>query len=326
MTRWSAFAPPPAGSAARAARRRPLLPPGARRLGMALWASGPSRSPCSPCSPPRLHLLGQVLRADPDDGDKALALFRSNRFTGLLRPRLCRRGVEQRALSRYIAAMLSEPQAADLAAALVEAARKAGASAADAMIGVSRSSGISVRLGELEDIDHSESFEVACACSTGPLGHRLLRQPRPAGFAELAERAIAMARQAPEDPYAGLADPALLGSGESAPDLACSIPPSAPRRPRARARRPRRPPARLRASATATAARPAPGRAWSRLPPPPASPARSAPATSAARPASSRARPARSSATMPRTARASSPTSTRRKRSGARRANAPSPA
>ena len=33
----------------------------------------------------------------------------------------------------------------------------------------------------------------------------------PAGFDELASRAYAMARQAPEDPYAGLADPAGLG-------------------------------------------------------------------------------------------------------------------
>jgi PmbA protein len=112
--------------------------------------------------------------------------------------------------------MLSEPQAADLAAALVEAAQQAGASAADAMIGVSRSSGISVRLGELEDIDHSESFEVALRLFDGARSATVSSASLdPAGFAELADRAIAMARQAPEDPYAGLADPALLGSGVS---------------------------------------------------------------------------------------------------------------
>jgi PmbA protein len=112
--------------------------------------------------------------------------------------------------------MLTEPKAADLASALVEAASKAGASAADAMIGVSRSSGISVRLGELEDIDHSESFEVALRLFDGTRSATVSSASLdPAGFAELAERAIAMARQAPEDPYAGLADPEHLGSGIS---------------------------------------------------------------------------------------------------------------
>nr|WP_314442767.1 metallopeptidase TldD-related protein [uncultured Sphingomonas sp.] len=113
--------------------------------------------------------------------------------------------------------MLSEPQAADLAAALVEAASKAGATAADAMIGISRSSGISVRLGELEDIDHSESFEVSLRLFDGTRSATVSSASLdPTGFAELATRAIAMARQAPEDPYAGLADAALLGSGEGA--------------------------------------------------------------------------------------------------------------
>ena len=112
--------------------------------------------------------------------------------------------------------MLSEPEAADLAAALVEAARTAGASAADAMIGISRSSGISIRLGELEDIDHSESFEVSLRAFDGDRSATVSSASLDrACFAELAERAIAMARQAPEDPFAGLADPSLLGSGES---------------------------------------------------------------------------------------------------------------
>lgn len=115
--------------------------------------------------------------------------------------------------------MLNVKDAAERAAKLVDAARKAGASSADAMIGISRSSGISVRLGEIEDIDHSESFEIGLRVFDG---HRSATVSSadidPAGFADLAERAVAMARQAPEDPYAGLADPALLGSGDG-PDL-----------------------------------------------------------------------------------------------------------
>ena len=47
----------------------------------------------------------------------------------------------------------------------------------------------------------------ACASSSAGAGDRLLdRSRRPAGFAALAERAVAMARVVPEDPHAGLAD------------------------------------------------------------------------------------------------------------------------
>lgn len=113
--------------------------------------------------------------------------------------------------------MLSENDAAALAADLVGAAVKAGASAADAMIGISRSSGISVRLGELEDVDRSESFEVGLRLFDGQRSATVSSASLDrADFAELAARALAMARQAPEDPYAGLADPALLGSGTGA--------------------------------------------------------------------------------------------------------------
>jgi PmbA protein len=116
--------------------------------------------------------------------------------------------------------MLSEGQAADLAASLVDAARQAGATSADAMIGISRSSGISVRLGALEDIDHSESFEVSLRLFDGARSATVSTASLdPAGFTELAERAIAMARHAPEDPFSGLADPSYLGTGEG-PDLA----------------------------------------------------------------------------------------------------------
>jgi 4-hydroxybenzoate polyprenyltransferase len=51
---------------------------------MALWSVRPQALALLALAPAALHLLGQVLRTDPDDGDKALALFRSNRFTGLL--------------------------------------------------------------------------------------------------------------------------------------------------------------------------------------------------------------------------------------------------
>nr|WP_209022942.1 4-hydroxybenzoate octaprenyltransferase [Sphingomonas kaistensis] len=52
--------------------------------GIAIWLVRPEPLALLALAPAALHLLGQVLRADADDGDKALALFRSNRFTGLL--------------------------------------------------------------------------------------------------------------------------------------------------------------------------------------------------------------------------------------------------
>ena len=52
--------------------------------GAAIWAVRPQALALAALLPAALHLGGQVLRADPADGAGALALFRSNRFTGLL--------------------------------------------------------------------------------------------------------------------------------------------------------------------------------------------------------------------------------------------------
>jgi 4-hydroxybenzoate polyprenyltransferase len=50
----------------------------------ALWTVRPELLALLALLPAALHLLGQALRADPDDGELALNLFRSNRFAGLL--------------------------------------------------------------------------------------------------------------------------------------------------------------------------------------------------------------------------------------------------
>ena len=52
--------------------------------GMALWSVRPEWLALLALAPAALHLAGQVLRADPDDGELALKLFRSNRTAGLL--------------------------------------------------------------------------------------------------------------------------------------------------------------------------------------------------------------------------------------------------
>ena len=50
----------------------------------AIWTVRPQPLALAALLPGALHLAGQVARADPADGAGALALFRSNRFTGLL--------------------------------------------------------------------------------------------------------------------------------------------------------------------------------------------------------------------------------------------------
>jgi PmbA protein len=115
--------------------------------------------------------------------------------------------------------MLTPDQAKDIAARLVETAVKRGATAADAMLMAEHSSGVSVRLGELEDVNRSEGQEI---------GLRVFDGQRSASVASsdlskealdgLVERAVAMAREAPEDPFAGLAPEQLLLRG-SAPDV-----------------------------------------------------------------------------------------------------------
>jgi len=52
--------------------------------GAALWSVKPDWLALVALAPAALHLAGQALRTDPKDGDRALALFRSNRWCGLL--------------------------------------------------------------------------------------------------------------------------------------------------------------------------------------------------------------------------------------------------
>ena len=105
----------------------------------------------------------------------------------------------------------------DLLAALIARARAAGADAADAVMLGGTALSVERRLGRLEGLERSESRD---------LGLRVLVGRRqaivsstsvdPAGFAALAERAVAMARVVPEDPFAGLPETALA---TEVPDL-----------------------------------------------------------------------------------------------------------
>ena len=115
--------------------------------------------------------------------------------------------------------MLSPEAAQERACALVERARKAGADAADAAYHADSSESIQVRLGQLEDVERSESEHVGLRVFIGTrsasIGTSDLSE---AALDELASRAVDMARAAPEDPYAGLAPEDRLCSGPF-PDL-----------------------------------------------------------------------------------------------------------
>lgn len=92
----------------------------------------------------------------------------------------------------------------DNATALVEAARRAGADAADAVVVRSRSTGVSVRLGKVESTESSESDEFSLRVF---VGRKIASISANAGAnpKALAERAVAMAKVSPDDVYEGLA-------------------------------------------------------------------------------------------------------------------------
>lgn len=102
---------------------------------------------------------------------------------------------------------------APLTEALLAAATKAGAGAADAIAVDGTSVSVDVRAGVLEQAERSEGIEI---------GLRVLVGKRQAcvsasdtsdrTITEMAERAVAMAREAPEDPTLGLADKSELAS------------------------------------------------------------------------------------------------------------------
>ena len=114
-----------------------------------------------------------------------------------------------------------------LAERMVEAAKRAGADAADAVAVRGISHGVEVRDGAVEESERSEGNDV---------GLRVLVGRRQAvvstndvsgdGVARLAERAVAMARVAPDDQFVGLADPALLARDFPELDLLDPVVPS----------------------------------------------------------------------------------------------------
>jgi PmbA protein len=115
--------------------------------------------------------------------------------------------------------MLTTTDAQERASALIARARRAGADASDAVYVSDASESVTVRLGQLEDVERSENEHIGLRVFIGKrsatIGSSDLSD---AALDELADRAVAMARLAPEDPYAGLAPEEMLLKG-ALPDL-----------------------------------------------------------------------------------------------------------
>ena len=96
---------------------------------------------------------------------------------------------------------------------LIKSAQSQGADAADALFAEGTSLSLSWRKGEVEQLERSEGMDLGlrvfvgksqAIVSSSDTGKRALD--------ELVERAVAMAKSVPEDPFAGLADPDQLAT------------------------------------------------------------------------------------------------------------------
>lgn len=106
---------------------------------------------------------------------------------------------------------MSQSDLLNILSDLITDAKKAGADAADAIVADGTSVSVTCRLGKLEQLERSEG---------GDIGLRVLIGKRQAivssadrskdALRELVERAVAMARTVPEDPFCGIADPLQL--------------------------------------------------------------------------------------------------------------------
>ena len=97
----------------------------------------------------------------------------------------------------------------DLLNALLDRARTAGADAAEAAVSGSTSLSVSRRLGHTDHLERSERRGLELTVFVGRRSASVSStELASSGFAALAERAVAMAKVVPEDPYGGLADEA----------------------------------------------------------------------------------------------------------------------
>ena len=107
--------------------------------------------------------------------------------------------------------MLTPELANDRAADLVSRARRAGADASDVIYVGNASTDVQLRLGVLEDVQSAEGEEIGLRVFVGKRSASASTSDfSPAALIALAERVVAMAAQAPEDAFAGLAPVKML--------------------------------------------------------------------------------------------------------------------
>ncbi len=95
----------------------------------------------------------------------------------------------------------------DISQSLLQAAQKAGAEAADAIVVDGSSISVEVRNTALEHAERSEGTDLGLRVFLGKRQAIVSSSDsRPETLAAMAERAVAMAREAPEDPFTGLAE------------------------------------------------------------------------------------------------------------------------
>ncbi|HJZ17267.1 MAG TPA: DNA gyrase modulator, partial [Stellaceae bacterium] len=101
--------------------------------------------------------------------------------------------------------------ALDLLQDLIVRARRAGADTADAVMFEGISLSHARRLGKTEKLERSEGQDLGLRVFIGRQQAVVSSSDRsPQALDELVERAVAMARTVPEDPYCGIADPAEI--------------------------------------------------------------------------------------------------------------------
>ncbi len=122
--------------------------------------------------------------------------------------------------------MTRDPQ--KILSSLLDAAKKAGADAADALYVEGVSSSVSYRLGKLEDVERAESYDLGLRVFVGQkIAFVSSTDFSHLALAGLPERAVAMARLAPEDMFAGLAPKDRLAKSLPELDLEDPVEPSA---------------------------------------------------------------------------------------------------
>lgn len=117
----------------------------------------------------------------------------------------------------------------ELTEKMLQAATAAGADAADAIAVDGTSINIEVRGGTLEQAERSESIDLGLRVFLGQRSAIVSASDvRDSTIEEMAQRAVAMAREAPEDPCSGLAEPAQLSAKRDASGLELADPAAEP--------------------------------------------------------------------------------------------------